>query len=120
MSDRWVFTTATKLAYVPAYPAALLVSASAVEAVKRSAWLYPRWMGIGIGGIAFGGIATSVTILVGSFHGLNGSEPAALIGLIPLAGVFWLVWCSRQQPAYAVTTMVCLGHCLPGIGPTAT
>lgn len=115
---------ATKLPnyIMPAYPAAaLLVSALAIEAVKRSAWLYPRWMGIGIGGIAFGGIATSVTILVGSFYGLNGSEPAALIGLIPLAGVFWLVWCSRQQPAYAVTTMVCLGllYSSLAVGPTA-
>ena len=50
---------ATKLPnyIMPAYPAAaLLVSALAIEAVKRSAWLYPRWMGIGIGGIAFGAL----------------------------------------------------------------
>ncbi len=115
---------ATKLPnyIMPAYPAAaLLVAALAMEAVKRSAWLYPRWMGIGVGGIAFGGIATSVTILVGSFYGLTGSEPAAIIGLIPLAGAFWLAWGSRQRPAYAVTTMVLLGllYCSLAVGPTA-
>ena len=68
-----------------------------------------------------GGIATSVTILVGSFYGLNGSEPAAIIGLIPLAGAFWLVWRSRQQPAYAVTTMIFLGllYSSLAVGPTA-
>ena len=115
---------ATKLPnyIMPAYPAAaLLVAALAMEAVKRSAWLYPRWMGIGVGGIAFGGIATSVTILVGSFYGLNGSEPAAIIGLIPLAGAFWLAWRSRQQPAYAVTAMVFLGllYSSLAVGPTA-
>jgi len=115
---------ATKLPnyIMPAYPAAaLLVAALAMEAVKRSAWLYPRWMGIGVGGIAFGGIATSVTILVGSFYGLTGSEPAAIIGLIPLAGAFWLVWRSRQQPAYAVNTMVFLGllYSSMAVGPTA-
>ena len=46
---------ATKLPnyIMPAYPAAaLLVAVLAMEAVKRSAWLYPRWMGIGVGGIA--------------------------------------------------------------------
>ena len=115
---------ATKLPnyIMPAYPAAaLLVAALAMEAVKRSAWLYPRWMGIGVGGIAFGGIATSVTILVGSFYGLTGSEPAAIIGLIPLAGAFWLVWGSRQRPAYAVGTMVFLGllYSSLAVGPTA-
>ena len=115
---------ATKLPnyIMPAYPAAaLLVAALAMEAVKRSAWLYPRWMGIGVGGIAFGGIATSVTILVGSFYGLTGSEPAAIIGLIPVAGAFWLVWRSRQRPAYAVTTMVFLGllYSSLAVGPAA-
>jgi len=115
---------ATKLPnyIMPAYPAAsLLIAALAMEAVKRSAWLYPRWMGIGVGGIAFGGIATSVTILVGSFYGLTGSEPAAIIGLIPLAGAFWLVWRSRQRPAYAVSTMVFLGllYSSLAVGPTA-
>jgi len=115
---------ATKLPnyIMPAYPAAsLLVAAFALEAVKRKTWLYPRWMSIGVAGIAFGGIATSATILVASFYGLTGSEPAAVIGLIPLAGAVWLVWGSRERPAYAVSTMVVLGllYSALAIGPTA-
>ena len=115
---------ATKLPnyIMPAYPAAsLLVAALALEAVKRKTWLYPRWMSIGVAGIAFGGIATSATILIASFYGLTGSEPAAVIGLVPLAGAVWLVWGSRERPAYAVGTMVILGllYSALAIGPTA-
>ena len=115
---------ATKLPnyIMPAYPAAsLLVAAIALEAVKRETWLYPRWMSVGVAGIAFGGIATSATILIASFYGLTGSEPAAVIGLVPLAGAVWLVWGSRERPAYAVSTMVILGllYSALAIGPTA-
>ena len=115
---------ATKLPnyIMPAYPAAsLLVAALALEAVQRKTWLYPRWMSIGVAGIAFGGIATSATILIASFYGLTGSEPAAVIGLVPLAGAVWLVWGSRERPAYAVNTMVVLGllYSALAIGPTA-
>ena len=69
----------------------------------------------------FWGIATSATILIASFYGLTGSEPAAVIGLVPLAGAVWLVWGSRERPAYAVSTMVVLGllYSALAIGPTA-
>ena len=115
---------ATKLPnYVmPAYPAAaLLVAALAVEAAGRPRWPFPRWLALGVVGLAFGGIATAGTVLVGSFFGLTGAEPAAAVGLIPLLGAIWLVWSARQQPARAVVAMVVVSlvYSAAAIGPAA-
>ena len=115
---------ATKLPnYVmPAYPAAaLLVAALAVEAAGRSRWPFPRWLSLGIAGLAFGGIATAGTILVGSFFGLTGAEPAAAVGLIPLIGAVWLVWSARRQPIRAIAVMVVIGlvYSAAAVGPAA-
>jgi 4-amino-4-deoxy-L-arabinose transferase-like glycosyltransferase len=115
---------ATKLPnYVmPAYPAAaLLVAALAVEAAGQPRWPFPRWLALGVAGLAFGGIATASTVLVGSFFGLTGAEPAAAIGLIPLVGAVWLVWSARRQPTRAVAAMVVISlvYSAAAIGPAA-
>lgn len=103
---------ATKLPnYVlPAYPAAaFLVAVLAVEAVRREAWQHPRWMASGLGWLAFGGLATSATVLVTVHYGLTGAEPAALVGLIPLAGALACGWFARSRPAWAVGAFVVTG-----------
>lgn len=115
---------ATKLPnYVmPAYPAAaLLVAALAVEAAGHPRWPYPRWIALGVSGLIFGGIATIGTVLVGSFLGLTGAEPAAAVGLIPLLGAGWLVWSARQHSTRAVTAMVVIGlvYSAAAVGPAA-
>ncbi len=115
---------ATKLPnYVmPAYPAAaLLVAALAIEAASRTSWPFPRWLALGVTGLAFGGIATAGTILVASFYGLTGAEPAALVGLIPLAGACWMIWAARRQPMRAVAAMTVTGlvYSTLAVGPAA-
>jgi len=115
---------ATKLPnyIMPAYPAAaMLVAALAVEAARQPSWPFPRWLALGIGGLAFGGIATAATVLVATFFGLTGSELAAAVGLIPLAGACWLAWSARLQPARAVAVMAGIGLVYSGlaVGPAA-
>ena len=103
---------ATKLPnYVlPAYPAAaFLVAVLAVEAVHRGAWAHPRWMASGLGWLAFGGLATAATVLVTVRYGLVGAEPAALVGLIPVAGAVACGWYARSRPATAVAAFVVTG-----------
>ncbi len=86
---------ATKLPnYVlPAYPAAaLLVAWVSIDAARRAAatgrWPHPRWVAFGLGGLVFGGIATSVTVIVAGRFGAAGGESAAIVGLVPLVGAF--------------------------------
>jgi 4-amino-4-deoxy-L-arabinose transferase-like glycosyltransferase len=103
---------ATKLPnYVlPAYPAAaFLVAVLAVEAVHRGAWAYPRWMASGLAWLAFGGLATAATVLVTVQYGLVGAEPAAVVGLIPVAGAIACGWFARSRPAAAVAAFVLTG-----------
>ena len=115
---------ATKLPnyIMPAYPAAaLLMAALAIEAARRPSWPFPRWLALGVGGLAFGGIATAATVLVATFFGLHGGELAAAVGLIPLAGAAWLGWSARLQPARAVAAMVGIGlaYSSMAVGPAA-
>jgi 4-amino-4-deoxy-L-arabinose transferase-like glycosyltransferase len=115
---------ATKLPnyIMPAYPAAaVLVAAFAVEAARLPRWPFPRWLALGLGGLAFGGIATAATVLVATFFGLTGSELAAAVGLIPLAGAAWIAWSSRLQPARAVAVLVTVGlvYSSLAVGPAA-
>ena len=111
---------ATKLPnYVlPAYPAAaFLVAALGVEAARRAtaagtqaaAWRHPWWMASGVAWLAFGGIATAATVLVAVRYGLVGGEPAALVGLVPIAGAVACGWLARRHPQAAVTAFAATG-----------
>jgi len=102
---------ATKLPnyIMPAYPAAaLLVAALGVDAASRTRWPHAAWLASGLGWLAFGGVATSATVIVATFFGLSGAEPAAAVGLIPVIGAIACLWCTRRghlDPllAFAVT-----------------
>ena len=80
---------ATKLPnyIMPAYPAAaLLVAAFAADAAGRERWPHPAWLASGLGWLAFGGVATSAVVIGATFYGLDGGGPAAVVGLVPIAG----------------------------------
>ncbi len=120
---------ATKLPnYVlPAYPAiALLVGAFGVDAARRAAvagsWPHPRWMAAGIVSLAFGGLATAVTVLVTVQFGLAGAEPAALVGLIPLVGavICWRLAASRPLAAVEAFAATALVFTAAAVGPAAS
>lgn len=114
---------ATKLPnyILPAYPAAaMLVAALGVEAARKAEWPFPRWLAAGIGWVMFGGVATAATVLVGTRFGLGGAEPAALVGLVPIAGAVACVWAARRHghPA-ALAALVVTGLVYSGlaVGP---
>jgi len=115
---------ATKLPnYVlPAYPAAaLLVGVLGAEALRRGRWTHPRCMAAGLGWLAFGGIATAVTVLVAARYGLQGAEPAALVGLVPLLGAAACWWAARRNllepvAAFTATSLLFTGL---AVGPAA-
>lgn len=116
---------ATKLPnyILPAYPAAaLLVATLGVEAVRRTDWPYPRWLASGLGWVAFGGVATVVTVLVGTRFGLAGAEPAALVGLVPVAGAAACVWYARRshQAALAALVVTALVYTGLAVGPAGS
>lgn len=120
---------ATKLPnYVlPAYPAiALLVAAFGVDAARRAAvsgrWPHPHWMAAGILSLAFGGLATAVTVLVTVRFGLAGAEPAALVGLIPLVGsvLCWRLAASRPLAALQAFAITALVFTAVAVGPAAS
>ena len=113
---------ATKLPnyILPAYPAAaLLVAALGVEATRRAAWPYPRWLASGLGWVAFGGLATSITVLVGTRFGLVGAEPAAVVGLVPIIGTAAIMWWARRSHPAALAALVVTGLVYTGlaVGP---
>ncbi|MCX7417489.1 MAG: glycosyltransferase family 39 protein [Planctomycetia bacterium] len=115
---------ATKLPnYVqPAYPAAaLLVGALGVEASRRMQWAHPRWMVAGLGWLAVGGLATSVTVIVATFYGLSGAEPAALVGLVPVLGAVACFWSARRNCFDPLVAMTATGLLFTGlaVGPAA-
>jgi 4-amino-4-deoxy-L-arabinose transferase-like glycosyltransferase len=119
---------ATKLPnyILPAYPAAaFLVAAMAVDATRRAAltgrWPHPRWLATGTLALAFGGIATAVTIVVVAGYGLAGAEPAAVVGLVPLIGAIGCWWLAfrRPQAALACFTITALLYTALAIGPAA-
>ena len=119
---------ATKLPnyILPAYPAAaVLVAAFAVDAARRAAvsgrWPHPRWMAAGLGSLAFGGIATIVTVIVTVRFGLAGAEPAALVGLVPLVGtvVCWRLAASRPLAAVEAFAITSLLFTAIAVGPAA-
>lgn len=97
---------ATKLPnyIMPAYPAAaLLVAALAADAASRARWPHPAWLASGLGWLAFGGLATSATVIAATFFGLTGGAPAAIIGLVPVVGAiacFVTARRSRLEPLF--------------------
>jgi 4-amino-4-deoxy-L-arabinose transferase-like glycosyltransferase len=116
---------ATKLPnYVqPAYPAAaLLVAAIGVAAARRAAagsWPHPRWMATGLASLAVGGLITAATVIVAGRHGLPGGEPAAALGLVPLAGAIACGWLAVRRPMAGVTafTITGLTYTALAVGP---
>lgn len=119
---------ATKLPnyILPAYPAAaLLVAAFAVDAARRAAvsgrWPHARWMAAGLGSLAFGGIATAVTVIVTARFGLPGAEPAAIVGLVPLIGtvICWRLAASRPLAAVEAFAITSLLFTALAVGPAA-
>lgn len=115
---------ATKLPnYVlPAYPAAaLLVAALAVDASRRAEWPHPRWLASGLGWLAFGGLATAATVLVGSRFGLAGAAPATLVGLVPIAGAAATLWLARSHKPSAIAAFTITALLYTGllVGPAA-
>jgi 4-amino-4-deoxy-L-arabinose transferase-like glycosyltransferase len=116
---------ATKLPnYVqPAYPAAaLLVAAVGVAAARRAtagSWPHPRWMATGLICLACGGLITAATVIVAGGHGLPGGEPAAVLGLVPLAGAIACGWLALRQPMAAVKafTITGLAYTALAVGP---
>jgi len=113
---------ATKLPnyILPAYPAAaLLVAALGVDAARRAEWPHPRWLASGIGWLVFGGVATAATVLIGTRFGLTGAEPAALVGLVPIAGAGICLWCARRSHLAAVAAFTLTGLVYTGlfVGP---
>jgi 4-amino-4-deoxy-L-arabinose transferase-like glycosyltransferase len=120
---------ATKLPnYVlPAYPAlALLVAVFGVDAARRAAvtgcWPHPRWMAAGLMSLAFGGLATAVTVVVTARYGLTGAEPAALVGIVPLVGtiVCWRLAGPRPLAAVEAFAATALIFTSLAVGPAAT
>jgi 4-amino-4-deoxy-L-arabinose transferase-like glycosyltransferase len=119
---------ATKLPnYVlPAYPAAaMLVAALGVEAARRAAagaWPLPGWIAAGIVSLACGGIATVATVLVAVRFGIPGGEPAALVGLVPVAGAAACWWLARRSPMRALAALTITGLIFTSlvIGPAAS
>jgi hypothetical protein len=68
-------------------------------------------MAWGLGWLAFGGIATSATVLIATRYGLTGAEPTAVVGLVPVLGAAACLWRARREPrqaiaAFAVTALV--------------
>ncbi len=116
---------ATKLPnYVqPAYPAAaFLVAAVGVAAARRAAagsWPHPRWMATGLASLACGGLITAATVIVAGRYGLPGGEPAAVLGLVPLAGAVACGWLALRRPMEAVTafTITGLAYTALAVGP---
>lgn len=123
----WVGTfslAATKLPnYVlPAYPAAaLVVAATATRLVDHGRVALPRWCAAGLGCVAFGGVATAVTILVAGHFGLGHAAPAALVGLVPLAGAAATWWAARSGRVDPLATMAATGLAFTAlaVGPAA-
>lgn len=115
---------ATKLPnYVlPAYPgAALLVAAVLVDAARRPVWPHAGWLATGLGFVAFGGLATSVTILVATHFGLTAAEPAMAVGIVPILGALACLWIARRDHGMAVAalTVTSLLYTALAVGPAA-
>jgi 4-amino-4-deoxy-L-arabinose transferase-like glycosyltransferase len=109
---------ATKLPnYVlPAYPAAaFLVAMIGVDAARRAAatprpsWRHPLWMASGLFWLAFGGLATAVTILVATRYGLAGAAPAAVVGVVPIIGAVACWRLATRRPEAAVFAFAATG-----------
>jgi 4-amino-4-deoxy-L-arabinose transferase-like glycosyltransferase len=119
---------ATKLPnYVlPAYPAAaFLVAIVAVDAARKAAagqWQHPRWMAIGLASLAFGGVATAVTVMVAARYGIPGAEAAAAVGIVPIVGTAacWLLATRRPLEAVAAFTVTGLVYAALAVGPAQT
>ena len=115
---------ATKLPnyIMPAYPAAaLLVAALAADAASRARWPHPGWLASGLGWLAFGGLATSATVIAAASFGLTGGAPAAIVGLVPVVGAiacFMAARRSRLEPLF-IFTATGLAFTALAVGPAA-
>ena len=115
---------ATKLPnyIMPAYPAAaLLVAALAADAVSRARWPHPGWLASGLGWLAFGGLATSATVITAASFGLTGGAPAAIVGLVPVVGAiacFVTARRSRLEPLF-IFAATSLAFTALAVGPAA-
>lgn len=115
---------ATKLPnyIMPAYPAAaLLVAALGAEAAGRARWPHPAWLASGLGWLAFGGLATSATVIAATYFGLAGGAPAAIIGLVPVAGAlacYVTARRSRLEPLF-IFAATGLAFTALAVGPAA-
>ena len=115
---------ATKLPnyIMPAYPAAaLLVAALAADAASRARWPHPGWLASGLGWLAFGGLATSATVIAAASFGLTGGAPAAIVGLVPVMGAiacFMTARRSRLEPLF-IFTATGLAFTALAVGPAA-
>ena len=115
---------ATKLPnyIMPAYPAAaLLVAALAADAVSRARWPHPGWLASGLGWLAFGGLATSATVIAAASFGLTGGAPAAIVGLVPVVGAiacFMTARRSRLEPLF-IFAATSLAFTALAVGPAA-
>jgi len=115
---------ATKLPnyIMPAYPAAaLLVAAFVADAAGRARWPHPAWLASGLGWLAFGGAATSAVVIAATFHGLDGGAPAALVGLVPIAGAIACCVAARGDRLAPLTafTATALVYTSLAVGPAA-
>ena len=115
---------ATKLPnyIMPAYPAAaLLVAAFAADASSRARWPHPAWLASGLGWLAFGGVATSATVIATTFFGLEGGAPAALVGLVPIVGAIGCQVVARRSrfEPLVVFTATALVFTSLAVGPVA-
>jgi len=115
---------ATKLPnyIMPAYPAAaLLVAALAADAASRARWPHPGWLASGLGWLAFGGLATSATVIAAASFGLTGGAPAAIVGLVPVMGAiacFMAARRSRLEPLF-IFAATGLAFTALAVGPAA-
>jgi len=115
---------ATKLPnyIMPAYPAAaLVVAAFAAELATRVRWPHAGWLASGLGWLAFGGIATAGAVFAASRYGLTGGAPAAVVGLVPIAGAIACLWAARRsrlEPVF-VFTVTALVFTALAVGPAA-
>ena len=105
--------------------AALLVAIVAVDAARTAAvgrWPHPRWMALGLASLAFGGVATAVTVIVAARNGMPGAEAAAAVGVVPIVGTAacWLLATRRPFEAVAAFTATSLVYAALAVGPAQT
>lgn len=123
----WLLTfsaAATKLPnYVlPAYPAAAMIVASiGVDEARRRVASHPRWMMVGVLSLAVGGVATAAAVMTAASFGLAAGQPAAVVGIVPVAGALCMLVAGRRDRAMGLATLVLTGLVFTAlaVGPAA-